>query len=72
MHGLGNRPFDNGFYGIRIHCDAVRGNDETKEAGFSDVEFALLKFGIQLVFLEALENFADVLYVFFEGAVGID
>ena len=69
---LGNRPIDNGVNAFWIHCDAVGGNDKTKELGFLDMKFALLEFDIKLLIEEALKNLSDMLYMFFESAVGVN
>jgi hypothetical protein len=72
MLGLGDRPVDNGFNAIWIHCDAVWGNDKTKKAGFLDMELALLKLDIKLVFLEVLKDLSNMLNALLKSAVDID
>ena len=42
--GFWNRPVGNGTDAFRIHRDPFRGNDETKETNFLNVEFAFLEF----------------------------
>ena len=50
--GTGSRPFDDGGDAFRIHVDAVRRYDETKEVDLLDVELAFLEFDVETVLLE--------------------
>ena len=66
MNGGRDRPLSDSADSVRLHRDAIRGNDETKEGHGGDVELALAELASQAIFTETRQDLFDVHYMLLE------
>ena len=71
LHLAGCWPIRDGFDLVSRHGESVGGKAESEVFSGSSVEFTFLRFGEEIVFSEALEDFADMFLMGFD-ILGVD
>ena len=71
LHLVGFWPIGDGFDLVSRHGESVGGKAESEVFSGSSVEFTFLRFGEEIVFSEALEDFADMFLMGFD-ILGVD
>ena len=66
LNGGRDRPLSDSADSVRLHRDAIRGNDETKEGYGGDMKLALAELASQAIFTEMRQDLFDVCYMLLE------